>query len=630
MIRAIFVLLFLSTTCFGVELAPPPVRSYYDLALWSHRLILVIPEKTVFHMREDTQLTVDELVIEGTLVTNGFQLNVDTFKLTFGAQGKIQAFLAPAKQGGRGLKGPDGLTSTAVGGRGGNGEDGKRGGKGADGVQNPGAIVIHAVEVFGVPSIDAAGQQGGKGGRGGPGGTGGQGGKGKNAYSNCGGVRDHGGRGGGGGQGGRGGQGGVGGQGGRPVPVILITGIDLNNFSKIVSGPGKPGGAGKHGDPGGPGPGGAGGEPASKSCGGFLLTYTVSADRGPGGAGGPEQAGNLGDGSEGQKALPIDSENEFLKLFDENKSPLVYSMTDFNKQRLAVAQSWFFFHWSRSFYILFNETLSQVQETATPKTLDDSTADLLSSLLSSVNDERLRLLIYAWEEHFVKIIRKMKGEDDGGLKRNSLQAAEDILEFLKELHGDEANNRPKLSQLLNSLKSKAETQFKTSLESAIYACRQYVEDIRAEKYTANRVSLYYTIPVCMGEPDFEVPGNFDKEIPLFEVRKPSLPSEWVSYVEEVALLPKGRAKSRFDFPFHDWFFPKAFARNFSVQPDESENHSMENLKRVVPQRKWLVEGQGVLKGYPALKTKLNINEIRTSLIRLGRSLEALDGNGGKK
>ncbi len=616
----------------AVELAPPPVKSFHGLAQWRDRVILTVPKSTVFHVRSDTHLRLDEIVIEGTIVTNGFSFIVDTYKLKFGEQGSIKAFNAPAPTGPTGIKGADGTTSASTGGRGGNGKNGKIGGNGVDGLQKPGAIVIHAVEIVGKPNIDGTGQDGGQGGEGGPGGRGGQGGKGKNAYSNCGGKREHGGHGGPGGQGGKGGKGGIGGRGGAPVPVILVAGYEQSTFdsSGIHSGPGAKGEKGNAGEPGGKGAGGAGGEPMSKSC--AWGAYTVSADRGQKGPDGPEQTATLGDGSLGAEAPGLDNDNTFLKLFGEFTPTQTYSMREFNEQRLDVAQRWFHFHWARSYFILVNETLSQVHNSNTDFSLDLSTQELVDSILTSVNDDRIELLIFAWENHFIKNLKTMIGDDDGGLSQNSLQAANKVVAFLKELQKENSPEKKQaLRELLDSIKGKVDVQFRTTLESSIFACKKYVSDLKDKKFTADQVSLYYTIPVCLGEPDFKLAENFDKEIPLFVNRPTSIPSDWLTFMQEIARLDHETSKQKWKRPsILNWIIPKAIARTFEVEADEQLVQKPEDLKKVVPSREWVVAGQGVLEGYPKIKNKLTMNEIRNQLVKLSQSLLALEVESGEQ
>lgn len=622
-----FILLFVTNT-FAVELTPPPAKNFHSLSQWSERMVLKIPQGSEFHLQSDTRLTLDELVIDGIIVTNGFQFQVDTFRLTFGENGKILAFTTPAKQGVTGDKGADGKTSTAEGGRGGDADDGKIGGDGVDGVQNPGAILIHAVEIVGLPNIDGTGQEGGSGGEGGPGGRGGQGGKGTAAYSNCAGKRRHGGSGGSGGQGGKGGPGGQGGRGGREVPVIFIAGYNNDlNLSNIQSKPGLRGDLGLHGKPGGRGPGGAGGEPASKSC--AWGTYTVSADRGSNGSEGPEQKEHLGNGKHGEEAHPLDKNNTYLKLFSAQSSPLNFSMLDFDKERLDVAQRWFYFHWARSFYILFSETLSQIQDENPNLSLENSKDEILDSLLGSISKERIQILINAWQEHFVSPVKSINGLDEGGLKEISLQAAEKILNLLTILSKEDVlSKRDELGQLLTSIKDKVDLQMTTALDSSLLACKQYVLNLKKKKFTATEISLYYTIPVCLGEPDFGVASNFDKEIPLFVTRTPELPLDWQNFVEQVAFHKLEMQSPKRNISILNWFIPSAFAYSFVVEGDESNVETIEELQKAVPQRKWLVDGRGILKGFPKIKSELTVNEIQSSLVRLGRSLEVLTQNEG--
>jgi hypothetical protein len=621
--------LLISMQVHGLELAPTPVTDYFALSQWRERRVLEIPEGEVFYLTEDTDLVIDELVLNGTLVSQGFHLRIDTQLLRFGAQGSLLAFDQPAATGPQGPAVSSGRLSRAVGGAGGVGPDGRKGGSGQDGEQNPSAIVIHAVRTIGHPVISVKGQDGGQGGQGGQGGRGGQGGKGRDASANCLGRRRHGGPGGPGGQGGPGGPGGDGGRGGREVPLIYLSLHSMDqqtmDFSRISGGEGLPGRYGSPGDPGLPGRGGEGGEPHRVSCG--WGTYTVGADRGARGPDGPPQNKDLGAGQMGQEAPSLDISNPYLTALRLTSSPAVLPIDNFEELRSQIAQKWFYFHWARSFTFLFYESLREVQTNNQNAIDGDAASEILSVLLNGVHRDRLAALVSLWNHHFILELENFSYPDKTGLRANALSAARLIVEFLRELEKDtsDISVREKLIHSLERIQSRVDYQLSSNLESALIGCRDYIHQMQNFYDDFTAISNYYSIPVCMGEPDFALPENIDKEIKLFAESQHNLPAPWLGYTYQISL---NNEKKDSRYVVKSWLerflLNQAFARQFSVSEEEEIFSGNQNFVNRLPDSGWQVSAQGMLVGYPSLSKGLNTGAISAHLMALSQALRAVE------
>lgn len=621
-------------------LTAPPQQNFYDLTSWSHRVIFTVEPEQVLRLESDTVLTMDEVILHGTIVTNGFLLKIDTLKLTFGDEGRIVAFDQEAQQGPEGPMLGNGTNATARRGRGGNGQDGGVGGPGEDGHQDPSAIVIHAAKLVGVPRIDGTGQVGGKGGKGGPGGRGGQGGKGANAESSCNPWRGKNGTAGGpGGQGGKGGQGGVGGQGGRPVPVILIASdveaesSATRNDWDVISAVGTPGGPGDPGDPGGRGPGGAGGEPDTHTCGVWPAEYTRSKNGGPRGPEGPEQTEDLGPGTEGAVAESLNLESPYLVQVSAEESPYLPQYDDWAPLRLQLAHVWFEFHWARSYMVLFQETLSEIQSLPSMVHRETSSASLLSSLVAGVREERLSVLIEAWYEDFILPLED-PSFNSTNLSTSVLSSARSIhsllisLQQANEQGGGVISSSAALEELVAASRWEVNALFESTLREATQSCRIYLERLRDDNSGVLALSAFYEVPVCMNEIRLDQSDSLFAEIQLFPELEYRYPEALRPMVRQLALS--------IDKPFYlrpqrdsmmarvlNWVLPSAYAQNFVVVNDPFSPLSSTDFLRALPDQEWLVVDQGRLHGFPEVTGNLDFTATLGLLRTLSRALKGL-------
>jgi hypothetical protein len=625
---------FLALQAQAVEFAAAPTKNYYSTASWKERRVLVIPAGET-HLMGAAYISVDEVILQGQLVTDGFPLKIDTIRMTFGPLGKIVAFTQPAGNGPLGGTGPGGKLGAQKGGAGGDALDGDIGGPGQDGHQDPGAIVIHAVETIGTPIVDGTGQKGGQGGKGGPGGKGGQGGKGEDGNTNCWGNEWSAGRGGQGGKGGPGGKGGQGGKAGRPVPVIFVSG-DLKQIStaQLTTTAGDKGSPGEPGDPGASGDGGEGGEGHRSSCGGWIFSWTVSVGKGQKGPLGPEQKENLGPGVSGDDALSINSENEDLKLFldlaPQQPQPVLYSFDDLAEKRKDLITDWQAFHWARNFLLLTYETMAEAQSEKTLPDTDATENELLNQLLNNVDQDRASLLADLWESQFLNPIVKVEGEDPSSFTQNSKAAAEEVVKLLRLLSSNiSIDAREQVRQLITSIQSKAESQFQGSLEGAMITCKQYISQLAKVDSRAINLSPYYRVPVCSGNPDFRKTSNISAAIQLFPEWQNTVPDALTSLVTTIAMWSQPQST---DGQFAQWIkasarwiLPVAQATGFESVEDEQEPFSTHAMAKSLSQRSWLVEERGRLQGFEAPAKNLTTNQIGKELRYISESLNVMRG-----
>lgn len=154
MIFSVFFILLNHCSVFGnPSPASPPLTEIPGGALFGEYHSLVFPEG-ITELKGPTVITVDELVINGTLVTNGRRLRIDVRRLVFGPQGIIQGFATSAPgtlEAREGSPGNPGRDATTTGGGGGQGEVGKTGETGHLGINGAdvGEISIFAASVQG-------------------------------------------------------------------------------------------------------------------------------------------------------------------------------------------------------------------------------------------------------------------------------------------------------------------------------------------------------------------------------------------------------------------------------------------------------------------------------------------------
>jgi hypothetical protein len=336
----------LSTVTFLLQAGDSKIG--FDLSK-PHKSFVVGPEELI--LNQNIFIEAERVVLNGKIVTNGFEFRVRTRILEYTETALIQAFNKPADPVGiQAQKKPKPPRATGTSQAGADGGDGGTGSVGASGSRAPGRIYISAGIIVGTPKIDGTGETGGDGGTGQDGQDGGQGGPGKSAKTFGGLFRTSRARSGGqGGKGGVGGSGGAGGTGGAPVDIFIHYGkflvrdpitqmlveddLDKRAKEKILSGPGIGGQGGRPGENGSGGTGGEGGGSRPEMFG----PRTKVGERG---AQGPEQdkvaelAAQGKNGEEKPKTIRINSSYEqimdayveaelvadlenYLKKFDE-------------------------------------------------------------------------------------------------------------------------------------------------------------------------------------------------------------------------------------------------------------------------------------------------------------------------
>lgn len=500
-----------------------PVRPFKRLRIGPYRLT------------EDTLIQVDELIFEGSIVTNGHRLVIDARRIVFPPfEVGVMAFANPASVfTPEGQPGPDQGQGVGRNGRVGatglnNDTPGGTGPEGYSGMKNPQEIVIIAEEIVGVPYVRAIGQQGGQGGVGGRGGQGGRGGDGENGLARCPGRKEQGGDSGGGGRGAPGGRGGRGGDGGDPVPVRILyakkPGQRPIDFSQVVSAPGEGGEGGVGGQ------GGVGGPPGTPG-GGDRCTYLWEPKEAFPGIAGPQgAAGPTGEpGEKGGRGAP--AKENLIRIED---------VTEFAQEREKVIQARDQFRQSRDLYVLIADSLRVVTLAA------GSREELLSAienpdfkldLEAAAKRDMLANVIHAWRE---KLILPMEQQ----LLRKDLSPATE-----RRLRGA-LGVAKRLTELLNGMALTNPAAFATSAQELLVPARQAVGvDVRAALEScrlldavkargdflekAFGVTDRFGFAVCQGNPNLLDPRNLFTEFPMPGDSQGFSTDPWIQRIVEV-------------------------------------------------------------------------------------------------
>ncbi len=555
---------------------------------------LVIPSSG-FDLSENTIIRLDEMVLEGPLVTHGFALQIDVQRLIFSPGGKIIAFTQASSQGPVGNPGMDGSPGSSADGRGNRGEDGHApllaGGKGAtgqEGLQTPGQISIFAQSFEGKPEIVGIGQKGGTGGIGGKGGKGGRGGNGSLGEARCWpfGPDKKGGDGGTGGAGGKGGLGGDGGKGGKAVSIEFIFGKSENEhtrlnsdlFSDIISQPGSGGEPGKGGEGGEPGDGGSPGGAHSTVCGVF---FSDSVEGGNPGSIGP--LGSLGDVGN----VPGFSGDH---LNGNQSVPDIRDLSEVEKQRSHVYQSFFRFHVSRTLFSLIEDSIRLASVVKfTREEVRDRLAQGDLSVFNSINKKYINSVITDWKDHFLQpISEKIEFSKSDISLYERLKEAQDLGNQVVSLMENLLEENLKLeliSEKLENLLTQSQQSFQNDLNLALGSCNDYNQVRRNRHDDMVRfvfgMTGHYEIPPCNKNPDFTKPENAFQPFILKNffttlVSSPEL-SKKIEIIEPQVLSLRSDIKSDIFS-----FFTSAFASEYQVILIHGESLSEEQLLQSIP------------------------------------------------
>lgn len=626
----LFILVLLGVAGFAFEAGafeypPAPATNYFNVADWRQIDRLVIPEaeptepEAVIRLREDTFIRLDEVVINGVLETQGHRLQIDAKRITFGPRGRIVAFLNAAQKGATGNPGRAGNPGGDYAGSGGAGQaPTAQAPRGADGPENPGEIILAAAEFVGRPVIDGVGQKGGQGGEGGRGGRGGTGGRGKPGEANCWGPASDGGRGGAGGRGGSGGKGGDGGNGGRAVSIVFVYGQVHEDYSPahIYSWAGGAGLAGEAGLPGDPGDGGQGGSGETKGC---LCAWDWCAydSRAGGGAqGGQDRTdpGTAGPGAIGAVGAEANLELESVKAvepFAERRQPGVnlVSTTALEDARLLLIPSWSSFHWQRTFYALLLDSVVQATTAGLnrPRAAElVSSGSLFEQLRDKVRRERAGVLATLWRDQFIQPLeaRRQAGEVIYGLE-TALTNARRVADLFQKM--SEGQNNDELKTSLEQVIDQSSEQVQSSLNTALDACRRFLQIRRTWGEVPSRFSSHYFVPACQRDPDFARPENLDKPIRLFSRSVGEVPAALQPFVaRSVALRAPMKQKSTLRTiwdrvrPLIQWVIPEALASQFEPILVGGQTIDLNELRdSAVLRRSWIRPNRGALEGFTA-------------------------------
>ncbi|MBP9682769.1 MAG: hypothetical protein KBD76_15305 [Bacteriovorax sp.] len=437
------ILLSLLTTATASEIMNYPAGIIYN----KHSVLIV--EEAGLLLDKDTTIHVDELILNGPIVTRGHSLIIDADTIRVAGTGMIIGFrndqsdLLDVAQ--VGLKGFDSRYGGETGGV------GFPGANGLPGDQAPKSIVVFAATTIGNLVINGNGQKGGTGGKGGQGGTGGAGLPGVDAKASCKlfTTSHPGGAGGTGGTGGQGGTGGTGGIGGRALEVEFFSGTSSN--VNIISLPGEKGISGKPGDKGKGGNPGRGGRPASDS--GFLCNDNQAG--GATGVSGPD--GEMGTtGKEGEYGPCA------------NRQPLQQNFLDLELKRSASVKAWYKFHIQRMFYLLLEDSLRLQQKNLTRSDIGLAfISDELTDFFSDADKIAQEQIKFSWNQYLIEPLTLALQSNDSSFDKNE---AEKILEKSKLLVG--AIESGMIDVLQNSFKM-AEYDLYVSAQKASHSCKNF-------------------------------------------------------------------------------------------------------------------------------------------------------------
>ena len=504
----------------------------------------------------DTVLAADSILIDSTIVTNGFQFRLDARTITWGASGEIVAFTeAPNKpptppqapRGPDGVPFPNSLGSPHSIRDGGHGLPGETGNPGIPGSQNPGALVVVSIDTVGALRIDARGQLGGMGGDGGQGGNGGDGVRGRDGSCSCStagvscssfaGALNNGGT---SGNGGKGGKGGTAGRGGNAVPLILAIGeieTALETASIQLS-PGSSGDPGKPGDIGSVGSVGAAGR-ADGCCADislFGLNCGDASGAGPGRAINHPAPGDLGKGDANQAGDNIDLAQRPVADYAYG-APLTsptgvvngfgVSLEQIADQQLLVFRDLTAFNISRTFAYLLRRSIS----IAKTSQLASDQSGVIPQVISDL-----------WEDNFVD---PLQVSVDSGASSNPEQAKAWLAQGKEVVRLFSNYENPASQAALDTKFSEVSAQVDLDAQSLIRSCASY-GSILAQNTDELLISHQISIPACTQVPALE---GIQLIVAPLEVREqlPPLPSIFEKFelnVQDVEIIP-----ARLETPF---------------------------------------------------------------------------------
>ncbi len=501
MVKSLF-LIILSTSAFCQDYIGPIGDK------WEKFSKVVINEAT--YLNQNTVIKVDRLELNAPIITNGYQLDIQTQEIIVTESGAIIAFDKPAPDLLETPPAPANMGTPGVGqgGHGGTGEEGVIGFNGNDGNQNPAPINISSLYVIGVLRINGNGQQGGQGGKGGPGSAGGNGVKGVGGYVDIdckchvvGSIpKRSGGPGGNGGAGGIGGSGGKGGKAGKNIELNLLLPQEKYTYTQLVGQPGKPGLPGDHGPSGTPGAGGSGATDTAECMGGL---YKCSE--------------SVGGGRAGKALKQRESQEQYKIRFGQKGDPFTGEVSPkkaedisyIQEQKIEVLNKAHKFQIARFFQILILDSLRIATNSQLTREQIAITNQNLVNILKNSDKEIIRNIRLKWEHYLTKDLNSETQENI------FVEQSRFIIDSFQNLEAQNPDyNKFKID--LNRILSDNKKLMEINLSKFSRLCTNYLALLSENKTSALFERL--NIPVCSESEIKDLVKNPHKEINLSQKR----------------------------------------------------------------------------------------------------------------
>lgn len=526
--------------------------------------VVHVPEDKVVRLTEDTRLVLDQLSLDGSIVTMGHLLQLDAGIVRWGPKGKIIAFdeappkvptPSPANDGANGV---DADLNFSANRNGQQGNPGKMGNPGRDGDPTPQPIIYVAKQTIGSLAIDARGQHGGPGGQGGLGGNGGSGGRGASARASCGTASSSclswnsgSGNGGAPANGGPGGRGGPGGNGGSAVP-LLIAAADASKRDAndtVTVGPGDPGDKGAPGSAGRPGNPGPGGFPAG-CCADVSLFGLIccSGDGAPGGPGVSFSApGDFGYGDPGNSGADADLQNTIVSEFSqfpsisskqgvaEGRAIDLGSLSAHHDDTISALYE---FHLTRTYTYLFARSLALLGYN-----IQSAPSTIHLARNQGYDPDLATIIATSWDGAFIAPLKSAIAIGQVDNKERAafwLDRGTTTVNLLKSLA------REGMTGSANELYQSSIALTVQRVNSAIAACKTFADEL--QRYTSKIILLSYqlAIPSCTDIGNLTKADLYLKPLSVSEPI-PELPSAFKDLIvdEPISLAYRANNNSKF-------------------------------------------------------------------------------------
>jgi hypothetical protein len=459
-----------------------PIGDSYD----SQNTIVIKHSDKPLYLTAETYLRSEKIVLDRSIVTNGFGLVIEARELVISPDVTIKTFDRPYLEQTfvdntlkftmpRNACSTYGTFSSEI------GKDGPVGRPGLDAPLKPHDIKIFATLINGELSVSANGQQGGKGGAGGGGGKGLNGCKGADGKASCSGLwgtgngnSNHGEPGKNGAYGGLGGVGGVGGKGSENGQLLISYLHPINNQNiKVSSNAGIGGEGGEPGTNGVSGDPGAGGDSDKKECGTFWDKETVKANAGRSGI-------SLIRYESSESLMKRRGQTGLSAIQIENSIKLM-SFEEIKAERDNVISSVMEFHFARVFYQLTQQSLMIIMNL---ESLGIGLTDF-----HSINEAARGKLIQDWKSGFIEKLSNV--ENLSNEQKELISSAKELVALLEVVA---SQPKDQFVQKLESYIKKQKNQLGQKIKKIASACYSFLEVDSSE--VENKVELF-SIPLCV-------------------------------------------------------------------------------------------------------------------------------------